>query len=387
MRSGRGEPACQVGFNCPTLAGQELNYLNEVLSAGHLSGNGPFTKRCQALLEQMLPSSRALLVHSCTGALEMAAMLAGLNPGDEVIMPSFTFASTANAVVLRGACPVFVDIRADTLNINESLISQAVTERTKAISVVHYAGVGCEMGPILDFARDKNLLVMEDAAQALCAKYHGRPLGTIGQFAAISFHETKNIISGEGGALIVNDPSFFGRAEIIWEKGTNRSQFWRGEIDKYTWVDFGSSYLPSEIVAAFLLAQLEKSTELTARRLAIWHRYWEAFRSIEASGLLQTPRVPSHCEHNGHIFYILAPTSALREEWLKILWREKMYGVIHYVPLHSSPAGRKFCRVSGELSVTNDIASRLIRLPLHLALTTDQQDRVIRVVTDLATTG
>ncbi|MBV8831162.1 MAG: dTDP-4-amino-4,6-dideoxygalactose transaminase [Hyphomicrobiales bacterium] len=384
MRPATKEPARQITFNHPTLAGEELKYLGEVLTGIHLSGNGEFTKRCQALLEELLPSGRALLTHSCTGALEMAAMLAGLGPGDEVIMPSFTFASTANAVVLRGARPVFVDIRPDTLNIDEGLLAQALTVRTKAISVVHYAGVGCEMDPILDFARDRNLLVMEDAAQALCAKYRGRSLGTFGQFAAISFHETKNIISGEGGALIVNDPSYFSRAEIIWEKGTNRSQFWRGEIDKYTWVDFGSSYLPSEVIAAFLLAQLEKSRELTAHRLQIWHRYREAFRSLETLGLLQIPHVPSHCEHNGHIFFVLAPTSVLREKWLKILWREGVYGVIHYVPLHSSPAGRKFCCVSGDMSVTDDIASRLIRLPLHLALDVIEQDRVIQVVTNLA---
>jgi dTDP-4-amino-4,6-dideoxygalactose transaminase len=387
MTSGRNEPARQVSFNRPTLAGQELNYIEEVLLGSHLSGNGQFTKRCQALLDEMLAPGRSLLVHSCTGALEMAAMLAGVNPGDEVIMPSFTFASTANAVVLRGARPVFVDIRADTLNIDESLIAQAVTERTKAISVVHYAGVGCEMDPILDYARGRDLMVMEDAAQALCANYRGRPLGTFGQFGAISFHETKNIISGEGGALIVNEPSLIGRAEIIWEKGTNRSQFWRGEIDKYTWVDLGSSYLPSEIIAAFLFAQLETSRALTARRLRLWRRYQEAFTSLEERGQLRGPRIPAHCEHNGHIFYVLAPTPSLREEWLKVLWREGVNGVIHYVPLHSSPAGQKFCRVRGELSVTDDIASRLIRLPLHLALETDEQDRVIRVVTDLATAG
>jgi len=382
-----GEPARQVSFNHPTLAGQELRYLNEALAGTHLSGNGPFTKRCQALLEEMLSPGRALLVHSCTGALEMAAMLAELKPGDEVIMPSFTFASTANAVVLRGAQPVFVDIRADTLNINESLLAQALTERTKAISVVHYAGVGCEMDVILDFARDRDLLVMEDAAQALCAEYRGRPLGTFGDLAAISFHETKNIISGEGGALIVNAPTLFRRAEIIWEKGTNRSQFWRGEIDKYTWVDFGSSYLPSEIIAAFLLAQLEKSEALTARRLALWRRYEEALASLDATGHLRGPRIPAHCEHNGHIFYVLAPSAALREKWLKVLWREGIYGVIHYVPLHSSPAGNKYCRTSGELRVTDDIAARLIRLPLHLALETDEQDRVIRVLSELARAG
>jgi len=387
MSTGATEPAPQVSFNRPTLAGEELSYLNEVLSGNHLSGNGPFTKRCQALLGEMLSPGRALLVHSCTGALEMAAMLAALEPGDEVIMPSFTFASTANAVVLRGARPVFVDIRPDTLNIDERLLAPALTERTKAISVVHYAGVGCQMEPILEFARARDLLLMEDAAQGLCANYRGRPLGTFGHFAAISFHETKNIISGEGGALIVNDASFFHRAEIIWEKGTNRSQFWRGEIDRYTWVDFGSSYLPSEIIAAFLFAQLEKSQALTERRLELWRRYQEALAPLDARGHLRGPRIPSHCEHNGHIFYVLAPTPALREEWLKILWREGVYGVIHYVPLHSSPAGQKYCRVSGELSVTDDIASRLIRLPLHFALKGGEQDRVIHALTELAKAG
>ena len=384
---GRNEPARQITFNHPTLVGQELEYLNNVLAGTHLSGNGMFTKRCQALLEEMLPPGRALLAHSCTGALEMAAMLVGLGPGDEVIMPSFTFAGTANAVVLRGARPVFVDIRPDTLNIDESLLAQALTDRTKAISVVHYAGVGCEMDPIIEFARGRNLMVVEDAAQALCANYRGRPLGTFGQFGAISFHETKNIISGEGGALIVNEPSFVERAEIIWEKGTNRSQFWRGEIDKYTWVDFGSSYLPSEIIAAFLFAQLEKSRALTDRRLRLWRRYQEAFASLDDRGQLRGPRIPSHCEHNGHIFYVLAPTAALRKEWLNVLWREGVHGVIHYVPLHSSPAGRKFCRVNGELSVTDNIASRLIRLPLHVALNTDEQDQVISAITDLANAG
>ncbi|MBW0004889.1 MAG: dTDP-4-amino-4,6-dideoxygalactose transaminase [Hyphomicrobiales bacterium] len=379
--------ASPVSFNRPLIAGEERLYLGEVLSGSHLSGNGEFTKRCQVLLEKMLPPGKALLVHSCTGALEMAAMLADLNPGDEVIMPSFTFASTANAVVLRGARPVFVDIRSDTLNLDESLLADALTERTKAITVVHYAGVGCEMDPILDFARGRNLLVMEDAAQGLCAKYRGRALGSFGQFAAFSFHETKNVISGEGGALIVNEPSFFHRAEIIWEKGTNRSQFWRGEIDKYTWVDFGSSYLPSEITAAFLLAQLEKSQALTRRRLELWRRYQGALSPLDAGGLLRGPRIPSHCEHNGHIFYVLAPSAALREEWLKVLWREGVYGVIHYVPLHSAPAGQKYCRLSGEMRVTDDIASRLIRLPLHLALEEVDQDRVIDVLTTLAKAG
>jgi len=366
-----------VPFNLPTLIGKELEYIKLVLAGDHASGNGRFTELAQEKLESMLIGGKALLTTSCSTALEMAAILSGIGPGDEVILPSYTFTSTANAIVLRGATPVFVDVRADTLNIDESLIEAAVSPRTKAISVVHYAGVGCEMDSILSIAEKHGLVVVEDAAQALCATWRGQPLGRQGALAAFSFHETKNIISGEGGALIVNREDLIERAEIIWEKGTNRVEFKRGEASKYTWVDIGGSYLPSEMTAAFLYAQLQKAEEATQHRLTLWHRYWEAFSGIEAAGLCARPYCPPHCVHNGHIFYLMAPSAEARERWIARFRTVGINAPFHYVPLHSAPAGRRFGRMSGALSVTEDIASRLVRLPLHLQLTMSQQDYVI----------
>lgn len=373
-------PIVKVPFNVPTLAGDEFRYVKEALEQRHLSGNGQFTGLCQKFLEQNLGVGRALLTHSCTAALEMAAILADIGAGDEVIMPSWTFSSTANAFLLRGAVPVFVDIRPDTLNIDENLIEAAVTSRSKAICVVHYAGVGAAMDVIMTVADRHGLKMIEDAAQGHFAKWQGRPLGTFGQFSAFSFHETKNIIAGEGGALVVNDPSAFARAEIVWEKGTNRAQFQRGEIARYTWVDVGSSFLPSEIMAAFLLAQLEHGESITARRLALWHRYYEGFSDLEAKGLIRRPLVPGECGHNGHIFYLLVADAARRDPLLRRLSQRGINAIIHYVPLHSAPAGRRFGRTVGSMTHTDSVAASLIRLPLHLQLTEAQQDLVVAEV-------
>ena len=374
-------------FNAPTLIGCELEYVAQVLrGAATQAGNGPFTQRAQAALTTILGGARTLLTTSCTAALEMAMLLADLRPGDEVVMPSYTFASTANAVVLRGAVPVFVDVRPDTLNLDEALVERAVTPRTRAICVVHYAGVACEMDEIAAIAARHGLLVVEDAAQGLFATYRGRPLGTLGALSAFSFHETKNIIAGEGGAIVVNDPALVDRAEIVWEKGTDRVRFKRGSVDKYTWVDVGSSYLPNEMTAAFLLAQLEAGREATERRLALWRRYHELFAPLESEGFLARPRPPAHCGHNGHIYFLLAPDAATRAEWLAGFGQAGIMAVTHYVPLHSAPAGRRFGRTAGageapdELAVTNDIAARLLRLPLHLQLTEAEQRGAFEVI-------
>jgi dTDP-4-amino-4,6-dideoxygalactose transaminase len=370
-----------IPFNRPHLTGRELDYIAQAHANGHLAGSGQFSKQCAGWLEERTGSGKALLTHSCTAALEMSAILSGIGPGDEVVLPSFTFVSTANAFVLRGATPVFVDIRPDTLNLDETRIEEAITPRTRAIVVVHYAGVGCEMDPILDVARRHDLLVIEDAAQGIMADYRGRPLGSVGHLAALSFHETKNLISGEGGALLINDPRFEERAEIIWEKGTNRSQFFRGEVDKYTWVDVGSSYLPGEIVAAFLWAQMEQADAITQRRLAIWARYHEAFSELEASGQVRRPIVPEHCRHNAHMYYLLLPDADARTAFIARLASNGIYSVFHYVPLHSSPFGRSIGRAVGDLAQTDDISGRLVRLPLWLGLE-EHQDRVIDVVID-----
>lgn len=353
-----------IPFNKPVLAGPELTYIAEALEAGHLAGNGAFTKRCQSLLQQQLGGGHVLLTHSCTAALEMAVILAGIAPGDEVIMPSFTFVSTANAVVLRGGVPVFVDVRPDTFNLDERLIEAAITPRTRAIMPVHYAGVGCEMDAIHAIAKRRGLRVIEDAAQALGSRLRGRPLGTQGDFAALSFHETKNVIAGEGGALVINDPAAVARAEIIWEKGTNRSQFFRGQVDKYTWVDIGSSFLPSELVAAFLCAQLERAADITARRVAAWRRYHDAFADLEAEGLVRRPQVPADCDHNGHLYYLLLPDLAARTAFIAALKAAGIGAVFHYIPLHSAPAGRAHTRAHGTLPVTDAVSDRLVRLPL-----------------------
>jgi dTDP-4-amino-4,6-dideoxygalactose transaminase len=357
-----------IPFNKPFLTGNELAYIAEAHANGHLAGNGAFSKRCSAWLEERIGSQKALLTHSCTAALEMAAILSGVGPGDEVIMPSFTFVSTANAFVLRGATPVFVDIRPDTLNIDETLIEAAITPRTRAIVPVHYAGVGCDMDAIMAIAARHDLLVIEDAAQGLLADYRGRPLGGIGHLAALSFHETKNIISGEGGALLVNDARFAERAEIIWEKGTNRAQFFRGQVDKYTWVDVGSSYLPGEITAAFLWAQMEQADAITERRLAIWSRYHEAFAPLETAGLVRRPVVPADCTHNGHMYHLLLPDLDARTHFIDRLKGKGINPVFHYVPLHASPLGRMVGRAVGELPETLSAGDRLVRLPFWLGL-------------------
>jgi dTDP-4-amino-4,6-dideoxygalactose transaminase len=365
-----------IGFNRPYLTGRELDYIRQAHEAGHLSGDGAFTKRCQRWLEERTGCRKALLTHSCTAALEMSAILAGLEPGDEVIMPSFTFVSTANAFVLRGAVPVFVDVREDTLNIDETRIAAAITPRTRAIVVVHYAGVACEMDAIGRLARERGLLLIEDAAQALGASYRGRALGGFGDLAAISFHETKNLISGEGGALLINSERLLERAEIIREKGTNRSQFFRGEVDKYTWVDLGSSFLPSDILAAFLWAQFEAAESIGARRMALWRRYHEAFADAERAGSARRPIVPAEASSNAHSYFLLLPDAADRPRFIEALRREDVNAVFHYVPLHSSPAGRRYGRAGGSMAVTESIAERLVRLPLWLGLE-PHQDYVI----------
>jgi dTDP-4-amino-4,6-dideoxygalactose transaminase len=357
-----------IPFNKPYMTGKELDYIADAHANGHLAGNGAYSRRCSAWLEERIGSRKALLTHSCTAALEMAAILSGVGPGDEVIMPSFTFVSTANAFVLRGATPVFVDIRPDTLNIDETKIEAAITPRTKAIVPVHYAGVGCEMDEIMDIAARHDLLVIEDAAQGLIAEYKGRPLGSIGHLAALSFHETKNIISGEGGALLINDPRFVDRAEIIWEKGTNRSQFFRGQVDKYTWVDIGSSYLPGEIVAAFLWAQMEAADDITERRRDIWATYHEAFRGLDEAGVIRRPIIPAGCVHNGHMYYLLLPDVEGRTAFIERLKGKGIQPVFHYVPLHSSPFGRSAGRAVGDLSTTDNVSDRLVRLPFWIGL-------------------
>ena len=361
------------------MTGREPGYMAEAHASLHLSGDGKFTRRCQSWLQQRVGCHKALLTHSCTGALEMAALLARIGPGDEVIMPSFTFVSTANAFVLRGAVPVFVDVREDTLNIDEGLIREAVTPRTRAIVAVHYAGVACDMDAIMAIAAEHGLLVIEDAAQGIMSTYRGRPLGGIGHLAAYSFHETKNVISGEGGTLLINDPAFAERAEILWEKGTNRSQFFRGQVDKYTWVDVGSSFLPSELVAAFLWAQLEEADTITAQRLALWESYHAAFEALERDGLVRRPRVPQDSIHNAHMYYLLLPTLARRTALIEDLATQGVNAVFHYVPLHSSPAGKRFGRAAGPMTVTDSAGDRLVRLPMWLGLE-EYQARVCEAV-------
>lgn len=365
-----------IPFNKPHLTGKELHYVAEAHARGQLAGDGYFTKRCNQWLEQRAGGAKALLTHSCTAALEMAAILADIQPGDEVIMPSYTFVSTANAFVLRGGVAVFVDIRADTLNIDETLIEAAITPRTRAIVPVHYAGVACEMDTIMDIARRHQLVVIEDAAQGVMASYKGRPLGTIGHLGCYSFHETKNIISGEGGALLINDATLVERAEIIREKGTNRSQFFRGQVDKYTWVDIGSSYLPGEIIAAFLWAQMQEAKDITVNRLAIWEQYHAGLAGIEAEGRLRRPIVPADCQHNAHMYYLLMRDLDDRSAFIDTMKKQGIHCVFHYVPLHSAPHGRIGGRASGTLPVTSSLADRLVRLPLWVGLG-DMQKTII----------
>lgn len=365
------------------MTGKELEYIAEAHKRGRLAGDGVFTEKCHNWLQDQLGTPRALLTPSCTAALEMAALLIDIEPGDEVIMPSYTFVSTANAFVLRGAVPVFVDIRCDTLNIDEKKIEEAITERTKAIAVVHYAGVSCEMDQVMSIARRHGLFVIEDAAQGFMSSYKDRPLGTIGDLGCYSFHETKNITSGQGGALLVNNPRFIEHAEIIREKGTNRNKFFRGEVDKYSWLAAGSSYLPGEVTAAFLWAQLEKASLITEQRRLIWETYHLQLKSMEGSGKIRLPIVPKDCTHNGHIYYILTRSLQHRTMLMASLREHGIFAVFHYVPLHSSPAGSKYSKSSIQLAETERLSDCLLRLPLWPGLETCQQ-RVIDALQQLA---
>ena len=370
----------RIPHNRPPLVGRELEYIADALKNRHLSGDGPYTQRCQNWLTA-LTGGTSRLTHSCTGALEMAAILSEVQPGDEVIMPSFTFASTANAFVLRGAVPVFVDVQRDTLNISPEKIEEAITPLSKVIVVVHYAGVCAEMQKIKAIADGHGLLVIEDAAQALCSAYNGRPAGALSAMACFSFHETKNVVAGEGGAIIINDPRLVERADIIREKGTNRVAFRQRRVNRYTWVDIGSSYLPSEIVAAALWAQLDAAWEITSTRLQLWERYHQAFLILEQTERARRPLVPENCSHNGHIYYLLLRDRARRDELISKLSADGIHAPFHYIPLHSAPAGRRYGKVSGTLDVTDYVSECLIRLPLFVELGRDQDfiiDRVLK---------
>lgn len=366
----------QIPFNRPFATGKELVYAGEAQRNFHLAGDGPFTRLCHRWIEQNTGCAKALLTHSCTSALDMAALLLDIKSGDEIILPSYTFVSTANAFVLRGAIPVFVDIREDTLNLDERLIEAAITPRTRAIVPVHYAGVSCEMDTIVAIAKRHNLWIVEDAAQGIMASYKGRALGAIGDIGSFSFHETKNIQSGEAGSLLLRDQNLVLRAEIMREKGTDRGRFFRGEVDKYTWQDVGSSFLPNEITAAFLWAQLEEAERITRERVAIWQRYHEWLAPLEQQGLLRRPVVPADCQHNGHLYYILLPPRTDRRTTMDSLKKNGVNTVFHYVPLHSSPAGLRFGRASGDLSLTTSLSERLVRLPIWMGLNENQQQRV-----------
>jgi dTDP-4-amino-4,6-dideoxygalactose transaminase len=370
----------KIPFNKPFIVGKELYNIAQAVVESHLSGDGPFTEQCHKWFEDRLGCAKALLTHSCTGALEMAAMLCGIGPGDEIIMPSFTFVSTANAFVLRGGLPVFVDIREDTLNIDETLIEQAITPLTKAIVPVHYAGVSCAMDEIMDIAERHGLFVVEDAAQALLSTYKNQYLGAIGHLGCLSFHETKNIISGEGGALLINDEKFIEQAEIFWEKGTNRKQFFRGEVDKYTWVDIGSSFLPSELVGAFLYAQLEQAEKIIEARARIAEQYLRLLRPLEEKGVIRLPAAESENDSNGHIFYIITRSLEERGRLIVYLKQNGIYSVFHYVPLHSSPAGIKYGRTSGNMRVTDDLSDRVLRLPVYYEMREEDVDMVVEHV-------
>jgi dTDP-4-amino-4,6-dideoxygalactose transaminase len=371
-----------IPFVRPWLSGRELVYVNEALAGGQLGGDGPFGRRCAEQIARQVGSARVLITGSATHAMEMAFLALDLAPGDEVIMPSFTFASTANAVALRGAVPVFVDIRPDTLNLDERLVEQAVTDRTRALLPVHYAGIGCVMDVLMDIAARHGLAVVEDAAHAIGATWQGRALGGIGALGALSFHQTKNLSAGEGGALLINDPALVERAEIVWEKGTNRRQFARGEVDRYTWIDLGSSYLASELVTAVLLAQLEALDTITRLRLDAWRLYDEAFAPLERAGRVHRPVVPADCAHNGHIYYLLCEDEVARNRLIASLKSRGISAVFHYVPLHSSPAGQRLGRTPFPLGVTETQAARLVRLPIYAGITEVECHVVIRAVTE-----
>ncbi len=369
-----------INFNVPPCTGNEMKYIEQAIASHKICGDGSFTKKCSAWLEQRFDAKKVLLTTSGSSALDMAALLCGLEPGDEVILPSFTFSSTANSFVLAGAKLVFVDIRPDTMNIDETLIERAITEKTKVICVMHYAGVACEMDTIMDIARRHKLLVVEDAAQGVMASYKGKALGTIGDLGCYSFHETKNFSMGEGGAIVINNPDYIEQAEILREKGTNRAKFFRGQVDKYTWVDFGDSYLPSELNAAYLWAQLEMADEINNDRLHSWHEYDEAFKPLEAGGRLGLPAVPEGCVHNAHMYYIKCKDLAERTALIRFLKERDILAVFHYVPLHSAPAGERFGRFDGEDRYTTAESDRLLRLPMYYGLTAEDRGRVIAAV-------
>lgn len=372
----------RIPFNKPHLAGDELKYISHAHSLGQLAGGGFYTKKSELWIQEKLRCDLCLLTHSATAAIEMMAILSSVLPGDEVIIPDYTFVSTANAFVLRGAIPVFVDIRRDTLNINEKLIEKAITSKTRAIVPVHYAGVGCEMDEILAIAKKHKLLVLEDAAQGFLAKYKEKYLGTIGDMSAFSFHETKNVISGEGGALIVNRKNYTERAKIVWEKGTNRSKFFEGRIDKYTWVDVGSSYLPGEMTAAFLMAQLENAVKINEKRMIIWNRYHNELSDLENKGRIRRPIIPIQITHNAHLYYVLTRNIQERIGLLDYLKKQGILAVTHYVPLHSSPGGKKFARFTGSMKITNMVADTLVRLPLFYDLTAHEQGDILQAIHD-----
>ena len=369
-----------VSFNKPPYIGKESEYVLDAVNKGHISGDGEYTKKCAKKLEEFSGTKRVLLTTSCTHATEMAALLSDINPGDEIIMPSYTFVSTADAFVLRGATPVFVDIRPDTMNIDETLIEDAITSKTKAIVPVHYAGVGCEMDTIMDIARRHNLTVIEDAAQAIASTYKGKALGTFGDFGCYSFHETKNISMGEGGALLIQNEDLIEPAEIIREKGTNRAKFFRGQIDKYTWVNYGSSYLPSDMNAAYLWAQLENIDIIQKKRLSVWNRYKEGLSELEKKEYIEFGVIPNECTNNAHMFYIKVRDLEKRTDLLKFLRENGIEAVFHYVPLHSAPAGRKFGRFNGEDRYTTEESERLIRLPLFYSISDEEVEYIIEML-------
>lgn len=371
-----------IPFNKPSLVGREIEYIVEAVRGGRASGDGPFTMRCHRLLEETLGVPKVLLTTSCTHALELSALLLDIKPGDEVIVPSFAFVTTVNAFALRGARPVFIDVRPDTLNLDESSLEELLTDRTKVVTAVHYAGVGCEMDDICEMAACRGIQVVEDNAHGLLGKYKGGWLGTFGALATLSFHETKNFISGEGGALIINEPGLIARAEIMREKGTNRKQFFRGEVDKYTWVDLGSSYLPSDILAAFLYAQLEAREQIQSRRRAIWEYYYESLQGWARHREVRLPIVPPHCEQPYHLFYMLMPSFEQRQALIEHLKAQGILSVFHYVPLHLSRMGQRFGGRPGDCPVAEDISERLLRLPFYNDLTDKEQERVVSAITE-----
>ncbi len=368
-----------IPFNKPCIIDKEIEYIKDSIAKGKISGDGYYTKLCNKWFEDNY-NVTSLLTHSCSAALEMSAILCDLKAGDEVIMPSYTFVSTANAFVLRGAIPVFVDIRPDTLNIDENKIEQAITDKTKAIVVVHYAGVSCEMDKILEIAKRHNLKVVEDSAQGFDSFYKGKRLGSIGDLGTISFHETKNVISGEGGALFINNPELKERAEIIREKGTNRSKFFRGQVDKYTWVDIGSSFLPSDMIAGYLYSQLDNHDKITKKRLDIWNKYHEFFEKYEKQGIVRRPIVPEECQHNAHMYYLLFNSLEERTKFIDYLKSNDIMSVFHYIPLHSAPAGVKYCKTPFDMSVTDKVGDTLTRLPLYYEMNEEILNKIFNVV-------